>query len=110
MLFARAQHLTAEQLLAALKAQGQRVSKATVYNTLNLLAAHGLLRDMAAGADRTVFDSNVEPHFHILDTHTGKLTDIPTEDVRFSALPPAPPGMEIAGVDLTIRLRRCAEK
>ncbi len=110
LLFAKPQHLTAEQLLAALKAQGLHVSKATVYNTLNLFAEHGLLRNMAAGAERTVFDSNVEPHFHLYDTTTGQLIDIPSSEVEFRALPQAPAGMEIIGVDVTIRLRRRAEK
>src|SRR5688572_32585212 len=45
LLFARDQHLTAEQIIATLAGQGTRVSKATVYNTLNLFAEKGLLRD-----------------------------------------------------------------
>ena len=44
LLFARDQHLTAEQIIATLAGQGTRVSKVTVYNTLNLFAEKGLLR------------------------------------------------------------------
>ena len=43
LLLSAPQHLSAEQILAQLRASGARVSKATVYNTLNLFAAHGLL-------------------------------------------------------------------
>ncbi|WP_457825730.1 Fur family transcriptional regulator, partial [Staphylococcus aureus] len=44
LLLAAPQHLSAEQILASLWAAGARVSKATVYNTLNLFAARGLIR------------------------------------------------------------------
>jgi Fur family iron response transcriptional regulator len=106
LLLSHAQHLTAEQILGTLKSRGLRVSKATVYNTLNLFAAHGLIRHLSVSLERAVFDSHVEPHYHMHDLDTGSLTDVPNSAVQFSALPEAPPGMEIVGVDLTIRLRR----
>ena len=50
LLLAAPQHLSAEQILASLRSSGARVSKATVYNTLNLFAAHGLIRRLMARA------------------------------------------------------------
>ncbi len=44
LLFARDQHLTAEQIIQTLAEAGTQVSKATVYNTLNLFAGKGLLK------------------------------------------------------------------
>ena len=52
LLFARDQHLTAEQIIATLAGQGTRVSKATVYNTLNLFAEKGLLRALQVDPER----------------------------------------------------------
>lgn len=106
MLLGRPQHMTAEQLLAALRAAGCRISKATVYNTLNLFAAQGVIRQLAVDGDRSWFDSNVAPHYHFQDLATGQLTDLATPEVRFERLPPPPEGMEIAGIDLVIRVRR----
>jgi Fur family iron response transcriptional regulator len=106
MLLERPQHMTAEQLLAALRAAGSRISKATVYNTLNLFAARGVVRQLAVDGDRAWFDSNVAPHFHFQDVETGQLTDLATPEVRFERLPQPPDGMEYAGIDLVIRLRR----
>jgi Fur family iron response transcriptional regulator len=106
LLLGRPRHLSAEQILAALRSHGMRISKATVYNTLNLFAAHGLVRPLSVGGDRAVFDSLTEPHYHMHDTETGALTDVPGAAVQFSALPEPPAGMEIVGIDLTIRLRR----
>ena len=106
LLIGAPQHLTADQLLERLRREGARVSKATVYNTLNLFAARGVVRQLAVDGDRAWFDSNTEPHYHFKDLESGALTDLPTTAVRFEHLPPPPPGTEYAGIELFIRLRR----
>lgn len=106
LLLSAQQHLTADQILARLRQAGERVSKATVYNTLNLFAARGIIRQLAVDGERTWFDSNTEPHFHFQDVETGALMDVNPQAVRFAELPPAPEGMEYAGIELFIRLRR----
>src|SRR5579884_2564085 len=106
LLLSAPQHLSAEQILASLRATGARVSKATVYNTLNLFASHGLIRQLSVDGTRAWFDSNVAAHYHFHDVDTGDLIDVPVPDVQFSRLPPPPPGMEMAGIDLVIRLRK----
>jgi Fur family iron response transcriptional regulator len=100
------QHLSAEQILESLRGTGARVSKATVYNTLNLFAERGLIRQLSVDGSRAWFDSNVDAHYHFHDMSTGALIDVPIPDVEFSRLPPPPPGTEVAGIDIVIRLRR----
>lgn len=106
LLLGERQHLTADQILARLQQAGEPVSKATVYNTLNLFAARGVIRQLVVDGDRACFDSNTEPHFHFQDVDTGALMDVCPEAVRFAQLPPPPAGMEYAGIELFIRLRR----
>src|SRR3954470_13159940 len=106
LLLSAPQHLSAEQSLASLRVSGARVSKATVYNPLHVLAAHGLIRQLTVDGARAWFDSNVVPHYHFHDEATGALTDLAVPEVEFSRLPPPPPGMEVAGIDLVIRLRK----
>lgn len=106
LLLSAPQHLSAEQILASLRACGARVSKATVYNTLNLFAAHGLIRQLSVDGSRAWFDSNVEPHYHFHDLESGALIDVPVPAVAFSRLPSPPAGTEVAGIDLVIRLRK----
>ncbi len=108
VLLSAPQHLSAEQILASLRSVGARVSKATVYNTLNLFASHGLIRLLSVDGSRAWFDSNVDAHYHFHDTSSGALIDVPVPEVEFSRLPPAPPGTEVAGIDLVIRLRKKA--
>jgi Fur family iron response transcriptional regulator len=106
ILLSAPQHLSAEQIAEALRREGARVSKATVYNTLNLFAARGLIRQLSVDGDCAWFDSNIGPHYHFQDEHTGALQDVELHDVQFSRLPEPPAGMEVAGIDLVIRLRR----
>ncbi len=100
------QHLSAEQITEALRRAGTRVSKATVYNTLNLFAARGLIRQVNVDGNCAWFDSNVAPHYHFHDEQNGALMDVEPRDVQFSRLPDPPSGMEVAGIDVVIRLRR----
>ena len=106
LLLSAPQHLSAEQILDSLRASGTRVSKATVYNTLNLFAERGLIRQLSVDGSRAWFDSNVDAHYHFHDTTTGALIDVPIPDVEFSRLPVPPAGTEVAGIDIVIRLRR----
>jgi len=106
LLLSAPQHLSAEQILASLRSAGARVSKATVYNSLNLFAERGLIRQLSVDGSRAWFDSNVDPHYHFHDLTTGALIDVPVPAVQFRRLPPPPPGMEVAGIDLVIRLRK----
>jgi len=106
VLLSAPQHLSAEQILATLRGSGARVSKATVYNTLNLFASRGLIRQLSVDGARAWFDSNIDPHYHFHDLSSGALIDVPVPDVEFSRLPVPPPGTEVAGIDLVIRLRK----
>jgi Fur family iron response transcriptional regulator len=108
ILLAAPQHLSAEQVAEALRREGARVSKATVYNTLNLFAARGIIRQLSVDGSRAWFDSNVDAHYHFHDPSSGALIDVPVPEVEFSRLPPPPPGTEVAGIDLIIRLRKKA--
>ncbi|MEX2149168.1 MAG: Fur family transcriptional regulator [Steroidobacteraceae bacterium] len=106
LLFSRDQHLTAEQVLQALGREGARVSKATVYNTLNLFAARGLLKALNVDRECGQFDSNLEPHHHFHVEDTGELIDVPPGSVEFARLPSLPPGTESVSVEVVIRVRR----
>ena len=78
-------------------------------DVLARLQAHGVRatppRLRIADGTRSCFDSNVEAHYHFHDEATGALTDVALPEVQFSRLPPPPDGMEVAGLDLVIRLR-----
>jgi len=108
LLFARDQHLTADQIIESLRTDGARISKATVYNTLNLFAEKGLVRQINIDSSRACFDSNTKVHYHFHNVDTGELTDVGVPQVQFERMPELPNGTELAGVDIVIRVRRKA--
>jgi Fur family iron response transcriptional regulator len=107
-LFARNQHQTAEQVFRALGRDGGSVARATVYNTLNLFAARGLIKALAVDPERCQFDSNPTPHHHYYVEDTGEVVDIEQGALELARLPELPPGTELQGVDVIVRLRRRA--
>jgi len=104
-LFSRCEHLSAEDVFALVNGESSRVSKATVYNTLGLFAERGLIREVIADPTRVFYDPNIAPHHHFYDTSTGRLMDIPAEDVQIHSLPALPEGMRMEGVDVIVRVR-----
>ncbi|MBM3316775.1 MAG: transcriptional repressor [Candidatus Eisenbacteria bacterium] len=78
-------HPSAETVLRKARERLPVISRATVYNTLNLLNEKGLLRQHPFGAG-TVFDSNVSRHHHLIDEETGEMRDIPWEKLSVSGL------------------------
>ncbi len=98
-------HITADQLLERVNRGNGEVSKATVYNTLGLFAAKGLLREVVVDPGKQIFDTNVSPHHHLYNVDTGELRDIESRDLVVSGLPALETGIEITGVDIVVRVR-----
>ncbi len=105
LLLAEPCHKSADQILHTLRSNGSRVSKATVYNTLNLLSSKGILRAISLDPTRIVYDSTTVLHHHFLNEDTGELMDIDPSQVELQKLPVLPPGMRAESVELIIRVR-----
>lgn len=105
-LFERGVHMSAEDVYREVNGGNQLVSKATVYNTLGLLAEKGVVREVIANPSKIFYDPNTAPHHHFYNEETGELTDIDAKDVRVMGLPPLPPGADLQGVDVIVRLRQ----
>lgn len=99
-------HVTAESLHVATMGAGEPVSLATVYNTLRAFCAAGLMQEVVVDGSRSYFDTRMDEHPHFYWEDTAELTDAPVDQLLISRLPEAPPGAEIARVDVVIRLRR----
>ncbi len=79
-------HPTADEVWNRVRKKFPMVSRATVYNTLNLLVAKGLLRQFVLSGGRVVFDSNVNEHHHFIEVDTGKIHDVPWDSLRVENL------------------------
>jgi len=99
-------HVTAEGLFDAARDAGERVSLATVYNTLKAFSQAGLLREITVDGSKSYFDTNMSDHPHFYWEDSSRLTDAPSDQLEIRRLPSAPEGATIAAVDVVIRLRR----
>ena len=99
-------HVTAESLFDACRESGERVSLATVYNTLRAFCDAGLMQEITVDGARSYFDTRVDDHPHFYWEDSATLTDAPAEELEILRLPEAPEGAEISKVDVVIRLRR----
>jgi Fur family transcriptional regulator, iron response regulator len=104
--FSRFIHLSAEDVFRLVNTGEQRVSKATVYNTLSLFVEKGLIRQVVADPNKIFYDSNTAAHHHFFDVDTGELADIDSTDLKVSGLPTLPDGKALEGVDVVVRVRR----
>jgi Fur family iron response transcriptional regulator len=105
LLFAEARHMSADKIIADLKLEGRRVSKATVYNTLNLFTSRNLIREVSVDPERQFYDSTSGPHHHFYNVDTGELIDIGLGELEFSRLPELPPGTEAQDIEVVVRVR-----
>lgn len=102
-------HLTAEDLHQEALDSGVHVSLATVYNTLHQFTDANLLRVLALEGSKTFFDTNISDHHHFYVEDENRVMDIMSGPITLSELPVAPEGMEIAHVDVIIRLKKTSE-
>jgi Fur family ferric uptake transcriptional regulator len=76
-IFATDEHLDADDLLARMKGKQRKVSRATVYRTLDLLVQCGLVRKSRLGREHYYYEK-MEPgggHHHMVCTATGKIIE-----------------------------------
>ena len=98
-------HITAEVLYEEAMRARVPVSLATVYNTLHQFTEAGLLRQLAVDGSKAYFDTNPTEHHHFFIEGEDVLMDMPGDAVTVAELPAAPEGMEIAGVEVIVRVR-----
>ncbi|RLL65434.1 transcriptional repressor [Sinirhodobacter hankyongi] len=99
-------HVTAESLYAAALEAGEKVSLATVYNTLRAFCEAGIMHEITVDGTRSYFDTRIDDHPHFFWEDDNRLSDASPEELEIAHLPEPPAGTEISRVDVVIRLRR----
>lgn len=102
-----ADHPSADQVFARVSGTLPMLSRATVYNTLNLLVQKGLLRAFQLAEGRTVFDPLLARHHHFVDEDTGQILDVPWEAVTVSRVESLK-GFDVREYQVVMRGRRSA--
>jgi Fur family transcriptional regulator, iron response regulator len=99
------QHPSADQVWVSVRARFPMISRATVYNTLNLFVEKGLLRQLVLAEGKVVFDPHIEPHHHFIEEDSGRIHDIPWNALEVKNLD-ALKGFEIHEHQVVMRGRK----
>jgi len=76
------EHPSADLVWKRVRRRFPYISRATVYNTLNAFVEKGLLKTLNLSDDSVVFDPKTETHHHFIDEKTGRIHDIPWDQIQ----------------------------
>ena len=98
-------HFTISDLVKIIKTQSnQKISLATVYNTIHAFQKKGYLKEIAINSSQTYFDTNITDHHHFFDEKSKKLIDLKDEDVHPIKIKKNIPGKKIKSVEVLVRI------
>lgn len=87
-------HPTAQELFERLRGALPTMSFATVYNTLDALAAAGLCASLSLAPGAARFDANMIPHHHAVCDRCGLVRDVPCDPADATATEAPPPAVD----------------
>ena len=99
-------HFTINELDQKIKKQkNNKISLATIYNTVHAFKNSGHLSEVEVRGNKTYFDTNVSNHHHFYDSETSELIDIAASEVVIQKIPKAPNGKKIKNIEVFINLK-----
>ena len=98
-------HFTIDNLSKVLKKRSrEKISLATIYNTIHAFKNKGYLKEISINSDRTYFDTNVSNHHHFFDEYNNELIDLNDEDVAKIKIKKNIPGKKIKSVEVLVKI------
>ena len=106
VLMAHRDHPTAGEVFDRAKANVPGISLATVYNCLETLVQHGVVRQVNFERESSRYCPNLSEHGHFHDEASGKIIDIPLKKgVKLSDILELPEGAQVDNLEITLRGR-----
>ena len=100
-------HFSISDLTKILEDQhNEKISLATVYNTVHAFQKKGYLKEINIGNDISYFDTNTSSHHHFYDEQTKELIDINSQEVEIKKTPTPPNGKKINGIEITFKISK----
>ena len=98
-------HFTINDLVKKIElVDNQKISLATVYNTVHAFEKKGYLKEIAINSSQTYFDTNTTDHHHFFDEKHKELIDLENEDVLPIKIKKTISGKKIKSVEVLVRL------
>ena len=98
-------HFTINDLVKKISEEvEEKISLATVYNTVHALKTKGYLKEISINTDRSYFDTNISHHHHFFDKSTEELIDLSDEDVEKIHIKKSLLGKKISSVEVLVKV------
>ena len=98
-------HFTINDLVKKIElVDNQKISLATVYNTVHAFEKKGYLKEIAINSSQTYFDTNTTDHHHFFDEKHKELIDLENEDVLPIKIKKTISGKKIKSLELLVRI------
>ena len=98
-------HFTINDLSKILNKEiGQKVSLATIYNTIHSFKKKGYLKEISLNREKSYFDTNTSNHHHFLDVNTNELIDLKSEDGHNIKIKKKIPGKKINSIEVLVKI------
>ena len=98
-------HFTINELVKKISEENnEKISLATVYNTVHAFKKKGYLKEITLNNNSTYFDTNTSHHHHFYDNSTKELIDLNDEDVEKIQINKTLPGKKISSVEILVKV------
>ena len=98
-------HFTVNDLVSKINKQlTNKISLATVYNTVHAFEKKGYLKQIPINSSQTYFDTNISDHHHFYDLKEEKLIDLENSDVGPINILKKINGRKIKSVEVLVKL------
>ena len=98
-------HFTIKDLVEMIQEKAnQKISLATVYNTVHAFEKKGYLKEIAINSSQTYFDTNTTDHHHFFDEKNKRLIDLTNEDIHPIKIKKDIPGKKIKSIEVLVRV------
>ena len=98
-------HFTINYLKTLLqKKTDQKISQATVYDTINALTKKGHLKEISINSEKKYFDTNISSHHHFFNESTQELIDIDDSDIGKINIKKPLPGKKIKSIEILVKV------
>ena len=98
-------HFTINHLKILLKEKtDQKISQATVYNTINALTKKGHLKEISINSEKNYFDTNISSHHHFFNESTQELIDLHDSDIGKINIKNPLPGKKIKSIEVLVKV------
>ena len=98
-------HFTINDLATQISKQlNEKISLATVYNTVHAFKDKGYLKEISINSDKSYFDTNISNHHHFFDEDTNELIDCNDDAIEKVNIKKNLTGKKIISVEVLVKV------